>query len=86
MNLERLVMAARAIRDLRDKQRDRTARWQKLAAAAKRGEDVQQRKRELERDVSVVDYSTAIDELCAALGEVPPGLSRRDERWRHAGR
>lgn len=74
-SLDRLLAAAEDIARLRDRQKERTAAWLQLAAEARKpGADrrrIEQRKKEIE--TTVVDFSDAIEDLCAALAEVKKG-------------
>ncbi len=64
-----LIKAAKEIDRLRNRQKERTEAFQKLAIDARNGVDrkeIDRRKRELDETV-VVDFGTAIDRLCNAL-------------------
>lgn len=71
-SLDRLLAAAEDIARLRNRQKERTAAWLQLAADARKpGADrrrIEQRKREIE--TKVVNFSDAIEDLCAALAEI----------------
>jgi len=70
-SLDRLLAAAENIARLRDRQKEKTAAWQQLSAEARKpGADrrrIEQRKRELE--TNIVNFSDAIEDICAALSE-----------------
>lgn len=69
MNIKLLILAAEEIDKLRAHLKERTEAWQKLAEDARNGvdrEEINRRKRELDETV-VVDFGTAIDNLCNAL-------------------
>ncbi|HAR38253.1 MAG TPA: hypothetical protein DCS09_06615 [Porphyromonadaceae bacterium] len=70
MNIEKLVSAAKEIERLRNKSKERTEAWLKLAADAKSGnfdrKEIDRRKQAL--DVSnVVNFDDAINDLSSAL-------------------
>lgn len=70
MTISRLLAAAERIKELNDANKARTKAWQQLACDARRPgadrADIERRKQHL--DVTkVVDFSTAIDDLCDAL-------------------
>ena len=70
MNIAKLIAAAKQIDKLAEKQEERSKAWHRLAIDARKpGADrheIQRRKMELDAS-QVVDFSTAIEELRAAL-------------------
>lgn len=70
MDIEKLIEAAHEIDRLSEKSATRSKAWQVLAADAKKPDadkrDIERRRQALDAGV-VVDFSTAIDRLRAAL-------------------
>lgn len=69
--MTKLIKAAKRIRELRNKQKERVTKIQELAKLAREtGIPQTDKLKEFDRNITVIDFGDAIDELCEALEEM----------------